>query len=415
MKVKDIMQQNVDYVKVTTPVRDVSRIIFGRNINGVPVCEGKKVVGFITERDILSKFYPTMEEYMSDPVGSGNFEGMEKNISEVLTMPASKIMSINPQTIKGNTPVLKAQSIMVVKKVGRLPVVDEEGNLLGIVSKGDIFRTIVGTKLPFGQEEKFYDWFSKHFDIFIDWKKRLAIEIPEIVSVLEKAKAKTVLDVASSTGEHSIALAKEGFKVHGVDASELIVKDAQAKLQKESKAVQGRVNFMAGRYEDVVEKMPNGFDAALFLGNALSHVMQTDRDILADINSALNPDKSTMILQTVNYERITEDSLPTEEFVVRASSAGYETRHAFLGFYSRARGGRIIYTQAVFDFDGDKWNFSGTNNTQVIEINRIKLRRTLRRMGFTKIFYYGGKLYGPLFKEEFNPKTSRYLNIVAKK
>lgn len=415
MKVKDIMQHNVEYVSVTTPAREVSRIIFGRNINGVPVCEGKKVVGFITERDILSKFYPTLEEFMSDPVSSRNFEGMEKNVSDVLKMPAKAIMSTNPQTVTPDMPILKAQSIMQVKKVGRLPVVDEEGHLLGIVSKGDIFRTIVGSKMPLGKEEQFYDWFSKHFDIFVDWKRRLSVEIPELVGVLERARAKTVLDVASSTGEHSIALAKKGFRVFGIDASELITQDAKKKLSGQSEIVRNRVNFMAGRYDTVVEQLPDNLDVALFLGNALSHVMQTDKDILMDVNKILNPKKSTLILQTVNYERVTEDSLPSEEFEIRASSSGYETKHAFLGFYTRTRGGRIIYTQSIFDFDGEKWNFSGTNNTQVMEIDRVKLRRTLRRLGFKKIFYYGGQIYGPLFKEEFNPKTSIYLNIVAKK
>lgn len=414
MKVSDIMQTNVERVSINTPVREVSRIIFGRSINGVPVCDGKKIVGFITERDILLKFYPTMEEYMSNPLGS-DFEGMEKNVADVLKLPARDIMNKNPKTVSSDTPILKAQSIMQIAKVGRLPVVDSEGNLLGIVSKGDIFRVIIGSKLPLGQEEKFYDWFSKHYDIFIDWKRRLNTEIPELAGILEKARVKTVLDVASSTGEHSIALAKKGFKMYGVDASALITKDAEKKLAEESKSVQSKVKFITGRYDEVLHEMPETIDAAMFLGNALSHVQQTDKEILADINKVLNPYRATIILQTLNYERITEDSVPSEEFVVRPSALGFETKHAFLGFYTRTRGGKIIYTQAIFDFDGEKWNFSGTNNTQILEINRVKLRRALRRLGFNKIFYYGGKMYGPLFKEEFNPKTSMYLNIIAKR
>ena len=58
MKVANVMSRQVDYVTKNTSVKDVCRLIFGRGINGVPVREGKKIVGFITERDVISKFYP---------------------------------------------------------------------------------------------------------------------------------------------------------------------------------------------------------------------------------------------------------------------------------------------------------------------------------------------------------------------
>jgi hypothetical protein len=75
----------------------------------------------------------------------------------------------------------------------------------------------------------------------------------------------------------------------------------------------------------------------------------------------------------------------------------------------------VIYTQAILEFDGEKWTFAGLNSTPVVRVDRVKLRRTLRKLGFKKIFYYGGQMYGPLFKSEFNPAASEFLNIVAKK
>src|SRR3989344_594545 len=127
MKVVDLMQRNVDFVSPNMPLLGVAKIIFGSKINGVPVCKNKKVIGFITERDILAQFLPTMHEYMEDPVHEGNFEGMEKKLDSILSLPASKIMSRDPKTITSDTPLLKAQSLMMVNKIGRLPVVDEHG------------------------------------------------------------------------------------------------------------------------------------------------------------------------------------------------------------------------------------------------------------------------------------------------
>src|SRR3989344_9634366 len=98
MKVSDVMSTSIDYVSTNTKVRDVCRLIFGRGINGVPVCKEKKVIGLISERDILSKFYPSIQDYVEDPVHSSDFEGMETRVPEIFEMTVDQIMSKNPVT-----------------------------------------------------------------------------------------------------------------------------------------------------------------------------------------------------------------------------------------------------------------------------------------------------------------------------
>jgi len=93
MKVRDVMSRQVDFVKPDDKVERAALIIFGRNINGVPVCEGKKVVGFITESDILKKFYPTIQEFIEDSVHESNFEEMEEKAMTILSLPVSTLMS----------------------------------------------------------------------------------------------------------------------------------------------------------------------------------------------------------------------------------------------------------------------------------------------------------------------------------
>ena len=81
MKVSDAMSRHVDYVYKDTLLKDVAKLIFGRGVNGVPVVDHKKkLIGFVTEKDILSKFFPSMQEYIEDPFGSSDFEGMEQKI-----------------------------------------------------------------------------------------------------------------------------------------------------------------------------------------------------------------------------------------------------------------------------------------------------------------------------------------------
>jgi len=94
----------------------------------LPVCKNKKIVGFISETDILSKFHPTMQEFSEDPFISANFEKMEGKAQEILSLKAQDIMSKRPITIKADDPILRADSMMRIKDVGRLPVVDKRGN-----------------------------------------------------------------------------------------------------------------------------------------------------------------------------------------------------------------------------------------------------------------------------------------------
>ncbi len=147
MKVLNAMSKKVDFVTPKTKVKEVSKLIFVHHINGVPVLKGKKVIGFITERDILHQFFPSITEYMEDPVNESNFEKMEKNITRIFDMTADKIMSKYPVTIHTDSPLLEAQSLMFMHKIGRLPVVDDKKNIVGIIAKGDIFRYLVGRKL----------------------------------------------------------------------------------------------------------------------------------------------------------------------------------------------------------------------------------------------------------------------------
>ena len=147
MKVANAMSRKVDSVSPKTKVKEISKLIFLHHINGVPVLRGKKVVGFITERDILHQFFPSMREYMEDPVNEANFEAMEKNITQIFELTADKVMSKRPITIHPDSPLLEAQSLMFMHKVGRLPVVDRKKNIIGIIAKRDIFKYLVGKRL----------------------------------------------------------------------------------------------------------------------------------------------------------------------------------------------------------------------------------------------------------------------------
>ncbi len=417
MKVSDIMQRSVDFVAPDIPLIGVARLIFGRGINGVPVCKGKKVVGFVTERDILSKFYPSMQEYMEDPIHSADFEGMEKKLDEILVLPVSEIMSHSPTTITADTPLLKAQSMMMTKKIGRLPVVDEKGNLVGILSKGDIFRAVVGDKLPFEQDEKFHDWVSRRYDTLVDWEARLEKEIPDLVNLFKKENKKIILEIGSSTGEHGIALAKEGFHVVGVDRSARMIYESSQKIKTLSDTVRQRVKFVHTEYKNLNQVLSGVvFDAAIFMGGALAHILDP-LPALKEVNKVMNK-KAVLVCQMPNYEKILKSYKRLYDFAVRKSPYPEEREQAFLRFFDPKEEGVLTLSIGVFARGKKKWAFKGMNSLPIVQHDKKSITSLFKKISFSNLSYYGGEkgfCYDYLFRKPFNPSKSDVLVVVARR
>jgi len=106
-------------VRTVTPnatVKDAAQIMHNVNVGSVPVVENNRLVGIVTDRDIVLRTIA---------------KGQDPNTK------VCDIMSRNVKTITPDTEVHEAAEIMAQKQIRRLPVVDN-GNLVGIVSIGDL-------------------------------------------------------------------------------------------------------------------------------------------------------------------------------------------------------------------------------------------------------------------------------------
>lgn len=415
MVVADVMSKAVDYVNINTSVKDIARLIFGKGINGVPVLDKTKLVGFITERDILARFYPSVEEYMEDPVNTSDFISMEKKVSNILSLSADKIMSRNPVTVSPDTPILKAQSLMFINKIGRLPVVDSKHRLVGIISKGDIFRSVVGDQIPSSAEEEYHDWVSRHYDLVTGWEERLGNEIPDLVKLFNKMGVKNVLDIGCGTGEHDIALAKKGFNVLGLESSPLMHAKAISKLKKLGKSESKLLRFENGNYIDLLEREKKNFDAVIFMGNAFAHLVSNHKEVLKVVSSKLSK-KGIVFFQINNFYRLFNVRKRFLSLNFSKSKSGVGQDFAFLEFYdpSGKNNENLTLNMAVFESGGNNWRLRSMNSTSILEIDKSKMEVLLRSAGFKKIEFYGADANGSLFKE-LNKNESYYLNVLAKK
>ena len=121
MKAQDIMTKNPRTVTPETDVREAAQIMKSENVGVVPVVESsgsKKLVGLLTDRDIAVRV-----------VAEG------KTSARV-----QEIMSGSPRTVKTDTSVDDVMDLMGKEQVRRVPVVDDRGDLVGIVAQADVVR-----------------------------------------------------------------------------------------------------------------------------------------------------------------------------------------------------------------------------------------------------------------------------------
>jgi CBS domain-containing protein len=421
MKVADAMSRHVDYVSEDTKVEKLSVLIFGRGINGVPVCKNKKVVGFVTEKEILSKFHPTMEEYIDDPFHSSDFEAMEEKVKNIFELRADQIMNKKPITITPQVPLLRANSLMSIEKVGMLSVVDEKGNLVGIISKGDIFRALVGENLLLFEDEDYTDWLSKTYYASVDIKNRLEYEIPDLLKVFSENNVKSILDIGCGTGDHVVDLAKRGFISIGIDRSKAMIKEANKR-----KRILGGEEKNQGKFieADVKKIMPEfkekPFDAILFMGNTISHNPGRYRETIKNAASLLT-NKGIMIFQITNFEKVLKTQRRLLSFNFAKIKDEPNKEYAFLEYYDEPnkKDRTILKTFAILASSGKRWKSSGTRNSLMAYVVKNDLEKILSEIGFTKVRFYGssfdGRHWDYLFRKPFDLLKSDWMNVVAER
>lgn len=143
MTVSEIMSREVMTVSPDTSYRDIWKKIFTTHWHTLPVVDTQnKLVGIVTRKDLLAKLYPNYQdvlEYLETPQ---DFEAMEERIDEMAPLKAKDIMSTTVIFSRESTLVMRALSRMIVRHVDQLPVLNDDDEVVGMVTKGDIFYSL---------------------------------------------------------------------------------------------------------------------------------------------------------------------------------------------------------------------------------------------------------------------------------
>ena len=118
MNVSEIMTTNVATAEPDTTLEEVATMMKDENVGAIPVVDDEELLGIITDRDIVVRCIA---------------EGKDPSEVEV-----EEILSEELETISPDDDVRRAAEIMQRKQIRRLPVCDEDGKLVGMLSIGDI-------------------------------------------------------------------------------------------------------------------------------------------------------------------------------------------------------------------------------------------------------------------------------------
>jgi CBS-domain-containing membrane protein len=132
--VRDVMSTHVVAVRMNASFKEIAAMLRGQRVSGFPVVDDDdKVIGVVSEADLLTK------EAWGDAVpgkSGGILRHREQAKADGIT--AVDLMTKPPVTIGPDEPVTRAARLMYVRRVKRLPVITEDGQLIGIVARSDV-------------------------------------------------------------------------------------------------------------------------------------------------------------------------------------------------------------------------------------------------------------------------------------
>ncbi|MBC9715332.1 CBS domain-containing protein [Streptomyces sp. TRM66268-LWL] len=152
-KVGSVMTSDVVQARYGTPFKEIARLLNGHRISGLPVVDTEdRVIGVISETDLMAR-------QAADPhVASGGrhwplpAKAARRRRAKAVARTAGQLMSRPAITVHAEDTVAEAARTMAAHRVERLPVVDEEERLVGIVTRRDLLQMFLRSDEDIRQE-----------------------------------------------------------------------------------------------------------------------------------------------------------------------------------------------------------------------------------------------------------------------
>ncbi len=241
-------------------------------------------------------------------------------------------------------------------------------------------------------KDEYVESFVERWDDLIDWDGRADSEGGFFIDVLREHGARSVLDVATGTGYHSVQLLRAGFEVDSVDgSSEMLAKAFQNARDRDM-----ILHTVHSDWRWLSRNINRRYDAVICLGNSFTHLFSehSRRRVLAEFYSVLRHD-GILILDQRNYDALLDDEGggPSHEYYYCGDDVKAEPEHIDEGL------ARFRYTFS----DGSVFHLN------MFPLRRNYVRRLMEEVGFQKIDTYGD------FQESYKHYDPDFFIHVAQK
>jgi CBS domain-containing protein len=146
--VSEVMRRDVATVRPESPITQVVELLLDKGYTAVPVIDNDgKVVGMVSDNDLLTRggmrVTISLKKAADRDYVRGLHESLENPSGTVSGVMTSEVVTVSPDALLG-----RAAKLMVENHIKRLPVVDSNGKLVGILGRLDILNTIAAVHLP---------------------------------------------------------------------------------------------------------------------------------------------------------------------------------------------------------------------------------------------------------------------------
>jgi CBS domain-containing protein len=214
VKVSEVMRREVATVRPDSPITQVIELLLDKDFTAVPVTDSQgKVVGMVSDSDLLTRGgmgvalslkRATDPEFVRELHES--LENPNRKVSEVMTR---EVVTIGPDVSLG-----QAAKRMVERHLKRLPVVDREGKLVGILGRLDVLNTIAAVHLP--------EWHPEAHPVG-EQATVADVMTREVPTVHESATVEEIFELLVSSAHKRVVVVDDRHRVAGIVAdSDLI-------------------------------------------------------------------------------------------------------------------------------------------------------------------------------------------------
>lgn len=144
MKVKDIMTRDMTSIDQDATIKDLIYLLEQSELSGVPIVDDEGiVVGFISERDVIEAALPDYFEMLRTAFYIPDINQLSQRLEEIGLEPVSRYMIEDVVSVGEEEEDLHVADLIIRNHLHRVPVVDKDGMLTGIVRRIDLLGALL--------------------------------------------------------------------------------------------------------------------------------------------------------------------------------------------------------------------------------------------------------------------------------